>query len=123
MTGSVTDPDGAAIAQAHVALHRASSDLSRDTVTDAQGHFEFRQLDPGVYELAADAPGFQSLSRETAVFSSRLTKEDLQFRSLISAEQVTVVASAPDSMSPDPSERTFVHDQLLEANPGRPGVV
>ena len=43
IAGNVTDPDGAAIAQAHVTLHRASSDLSRDTVTDAQGRFEFRR--------------------------------------------------------------------------------
>ncbi len=93
----------------------------QNSPTDAQGHFEFRELDPGVYRLTADAPGFQSVSRETAIFSARATKEDLQFQSLTTAEQVTVVASAPDSMSPDPSERTFVHDQLLEANPGRPG--
>ena len=121
VTGNVTDPDGAAIAQARVTLHRASSDASQSTVTDAQGHFEFRDLDPGVYRLDADAPGFQPLSSETAVFSARVTKEDLQFQSLVTAEQVTVVASSPDAMSPDPSERTFVHDQLLEANPGRPG--
>jgi hypothetical protein len=121
IAGNVTDPDGAAIAQALVTLHRASSDASQKTVTDAQGRFDFRDLDPGVYRLAAEAPGFQSVSHEIAVFSARAMKEDLQFQSLMTAEQVTVVASAPDSMSPDPSERTFVHDQLLEANPGRPG--
>ena len=121
VTGNVTDPDGAAIAQAHVTLRRASSDAAQGTVTDAQGHFEFRELEPGVYRLIADASGFQSVSRETAVFSSRATKEDLQFQTLVTAEQVTVVATAPDAKSPDPWERTFVHDQLLEANPGRPG--
>ncbi len=121
ITGNVTDPDGVAIAQAQVMLRKASSDAAQSTATDAQGHFEFRELDLGVYNLTADAPGFQSVSRETAIFSAHATKEDLQFQSLVTAEQVTVVASTPDAMSPDPSERTFVHDQLLEANPGRPG--
>jgi hypothetical protein len=121
VSGTVRDPDGAAIAQAHVTLRRASSVATQQTLTDEQGHFEFGELNPGVYRLTAEAPGFQSISQETAVFSARATKEDLQFQSLVTAEQVTVVASAPDVMSPDPSQRTFVHDQLLEANPGRPG--
>ena len=121
VSGIVSDPDGAVVAQAHVTLRRASSDTSEQTVTDAQGHFEFRALDPGVYQLAAEAPGFRALSRETAVFPARATKEDLQFQNLISSEQVTVAASSPDAMGPDPSQRTFIHDQLLEANPGRPG--
>jgi hypothetical protein len=121
VSGNVTDPDGAAIAQARLTLRRVSSGATQQTVADAQGYFELRNLDPGVYQLAAEVPGFQPLSRETAIFSARSTKEDLQFQSLISAEQVTVVAASPDAMSPDPSERTFVHDQLLDANPGRPG--
>jgi hypothetical protein len=121
IVGNVTDPDGAAISQANVTLRRTSSRASQKTVTDAQGYFEFPMLDAGVYQLTAQAAGFQPIVRETAIFSARLTKEALQFQSLVTAEQITVVASALDAMSPDPSQRTFVHDQLLEANPGRPG--
>ncbi len=121
VAGNITDPDGAAMAQARVTLQKASGNSRQQIVTDAQGHFEFCALDPGVYRLAAEAEGFQSLSRETAVFSARATKEDLQFQSLTALEEVTVVATAPDAMSPDPSQRTFVRDQRLEANPGRPG--
>src|SRR5579864_1473056 len=68
IAGSVTDPDGAAIAQALITLYRASSDATQQAVSDAQGQFEFHELDPGVYRLAVEAPGFQSSSRETAVF-------------------------------------------------------
>src|SRR5260370_28478516 len=78
-------------------------------------------LEPVAFRLKAEAPGFQTISRETAVFSARATTEDLQFKSVSSTQEITVVASAPDAMSPDPSQSTFVHDQLLEANPGRPG--
>lgn len=121
VAGNVTDPDGAAMAQTRVTLQKALNNSKQQTVTDARGHFEFCALDPGVYRLAAEAAGFQSLSRETAVFSARATMEDLQFQSLTALEEVTVVATAPDAMSPDPTQRTFVRDQLLEANPGRPG--
>jgi len=121
VAGNVTDPDGAAMPQAQVTLYKVSSNSTQQTVADAQGQFEFRTLDPGVYQLSAEAAGFQPLSRETAVFSARATKEDLQFQRAVSTEAVTVVAMSPDAMSPDPSERTFVRDQLLDANPGRPG--
>src|SRR4029077_10414118 len=94
---------------------------AQQIATDTQGHFEFLTLEPGVFRLTAEAPGFQTVSRETAVLSARATKEALQFQSISSTQEITVVASAPDAMSPDPSLRTFVHDQLLEANPGRPG--
>jgi len=121
MAGNVTDPDGAAIAHALVTLQKPSGTSAQQIATDAQGHFEFRSLDAGVYRITIEAPSFQTLSRETAVFSAHATKEDLQFQSISSTQQITVVASAPDAISPDPSQRTFVHDQLLEANPGRPG--
>ena len=121
VAGNVTDPDGAAIAHALVTLQNPLGISAQQIATDAQGHFEFRTLEPGVFRLTAEAPGFQTISRETAVFSARATNKDLQFQSVSSTQEITVVASAPDAMSPDPSQRTFVHDQLLEANPGRPG--
>ena len=121
VAGNVTDPDGAAIAHALVTLQNPSGISAQQIATDAQGYFEFRALKPGVFRLTAEAPGFQTISRETAVFSARATNEDLHFKSVSSTQEITVVASAPDAMSPDPSQRTFVHDQLLEANPGRPG--
>jgi hypothetical protein len=46
----------------------------------------------------------------------------LQFRQLVSVTQaITVVASAPSSLTPDPAQSIVVHDQVLDANPGRPG--
>ena len=32
-----------------------------------------------------------------------------------------MTASAPSSLTPDPSQSIIVHDQVLDANPGRPG--
>ena len=121
ISGTITDPQGATVAQATVKLQRASNALVQQITSDAEGRFEFHSLEPGVYQLTAEAPGFQTIARETAIFATRATKEDLQFQTVSSAQQITVVASDPDAMTPDPSQRTFVHDQLLEANPGRPG--
>ncbi|HKW31708.1 MAG TPA: hypothetical protein VJN92_01805, partial [Candidatus Acidoferrum sp.] len=32
-----------------------------------------------------------------------------------------MIASEPAALTPDPAERTLIRDELLEANPGRPG--
>src|SRR5208337_2652511 len=50
------------------------------------------------------------------------TNIDVQFQQIASSIQaVTVVASAPSSLTPDPARSIIIHDQVLDANPGRPG--
>ena len=49
---------------------------------------------------------------------------DLQFRELVSQKQaITVTADVTqvDVLSPDPAEKVFASEDLLDANPGRPG--
>jgi len=36
-------------------------------------------------------------------------------------QEITVVTTAPVALSPDPGQRVFGRDELLDANPGRPG--
>ena len=36
-------------------------------------------------------------------------------------QSITVVASAPSVTTPDPAQSIVIHDQVLDANPGRPG--
>jgi len=121
LAGTVTDPQGAVVPQASVRLQSASSSSAEQTTSDPAGHFKFQSVAPGVYQVTGEAPGFQSITQETAIFAASTINVDLQFQKISATGQVTVVATAPDAMSPDPSERTFVRDQLLEANPGRPG--
>ena len=55
--GQVTDPSGAAVAGATVLLTTPTGD-SMDTVTSAEGFYEFKNLAPGNYEIKAVAKGF-----------------------------------------------------------------
>lgn len=120
ISGVVADPSGAAVANAHVMLARSSSESQRTTVSDDEGRFQFLTLDPGTYQLTAEAPNLGIVTREISV-SSRATLENIQFRWVSTVQRISVVASADDALTPDPTERVFLHDQLLEANPGRPG--
>ena len=121
VSGIVTDPSGAAVANAHVMLAGSSSKFEQTTMSDDEGRFQFLTLGPGTYQLTAEAPNLGKVARNISVFSGPIL-EDIQFRSVLSVERISVVASTPDVLTPDPSEHTFLHDQLLEANPGRPGV-
>src|ERR1700704_4725159 len=56
--GTVTDPSGAAIAQARVILLNITTQLSVSTTTDTSGDYRFLSLGPGNYKISVEASGF-----------------------------------------------------------------
>lgn len=59
LTGQVTDPTGAAIANAPVAVTSTATGATSHTVTGAQGFYNVPFLAPGEYQISVDAPGFK----------------------------------------------------------------
>jgi len=118
--GSVLDPQGAAVPGATVRLRKAGSSASRTTITDQAGQFLFAAIELGAYTLHVEATGFSAVERNISVRPGEQTA-DIKLLVLSTHQQVTVTASVPGAMTPDPSERILIHDQLLDANPGRPG--
>src|SRR5829696_2880272 len=53
--GSVSDPAGAKVANARVALLDLTSAVIAETKTDAQGRFSFADVAPGPYTLRVEA--------------------------------------------------------------------
>jgi hypothetical protein len=122
LLGFVEDPQGGAVADARVALLPMSQRAARITTTDPQGRFAFHDVSPGDYRLSAQAPGFTTVTAEVTLVAGQTTHADLRFLRLAAQnQQVAVVVSEPAALTPDPSERIVVHDEVLEANPGRPG--
>src|SRR6201995_3493111 len=56
--GSVTDPSGAAVAQARVVLLNLTTQLSATATTDSSGDYRFLSLGPGTYKITVEASGF-----------------------------------------------------------------
>ncbi len=120
--GTTTDPHGVLVAQARLTLVSRKDLARREMTTSENGSFEFTGLEPGTYELTAEAAGFNKVAKIVSVTGGELIRADVQFVSLAAKiERMTVVASAPASLAPDPSQRFFIHEDVLEANPGRPG--
>jgi hypothetical protein len=90
--------------------------------SDAQGKFDFPLVQPGQYQITAEHPGFVRVIVDVSVAAGQISEVTLQFTQVVSVLQsITVFASSPSVLAPDPSQMIFIHDQVLDANPGRPG--
>jgi hypothetical protein len=67
ITGSVTDPSGAAVAGADVKITGQQTGLVRAAKSDASGNFRFFLIPLGVYRLEASSAGFKAFRREGVV--------------------------------------------------------
>lgn len=112
----------APVAGAHLKLTSAAGTLIRETKSDSQGEFVLDDVDVGEYQMTAEAASFVSIVQNVSIAADQHTEITLQFKQVVSIQQsITVVASAPSLLTPDPTQTIVIHDQVLDANPGRPG--
>src|SRR5438128_4319720 len=67
VTGSVTDPSGAAITDAKVTLTNLGTAETRTQPTNADGLYSFVNLIPGNYKIDIEKPGFKHITRTPVV--------------------------------------------------------
>lgn len=60
ITGRITDPTGAVVVKVPVVLHNQLTNEDTSTVTTSTGNFTFANLRPGIYDVRATAPGFNT---------------------------------------------------------------
>lgn len=70
ISGSVKDPAGNVIASAQVTVRGLGTGISYQTHSSARGYYTLPVLPVGHYELAVEAPGFQSYLRENIVLDT-----------------------------------------------------
>ena len=124
VAGRLTDPQGKPVAGASLHLALAADTVSLETVTDSDGLFAFSALADGTYRLSATLAGFTETRKSFRVRDGEAIKLDIKFsRVATRSESVTVTAEVKDLdiQNPDPARRVLVRDDILDANPGRPG--
>src|SRR6266566_3173496 len=67
VTGSVTDPSGAAITDAKVTLTNLGTAETRTQPTNADGLYSFVNLIPGNYKIDVEKSGFKHITRTPVV--------------------------------------------------------
>src|ERR1700691_1486113 len=96
LTGTVTDPTGAAVAGARVKAFGANSALLGATNTDAAGTYELESLPEGAIRLEVGMPGFQT-AVVTGIMASaaQLVSQDVRLQIGTVANSVEVMTTAP----------------------------
>jgi len=96
LTGEVADATGSVIAAAKVTATEVQSGLSSETTASASGVYVFTNLRPGLYNVNAEATGFQRLERTgiTLVTGER-TRLDLTLPVGNVTQSITVAGDAP----------------------------
>jgi hypothetical protein len=92
LTGSVTDPSGAAIPSATVRATNTATNAAKEVRTTTDGVYTIPYLDPGNYSVEAAANGFQTMKRE-AITLQVAQKMNLGFQMTVGqmSQEVTVV--------------------------------
>jgi len=124
VAGQVTDPQGKPVAGAALRLTGGAGAAQLIAASGADGRFVFHELAPGMYTFVTSAAGFQAVTRTFPLVEGEAITVDTKLAGLASRhDTITVTAEAGDADldHPDPAQHVDVHDDILDANPGRPG--
>src|SRR3954469_10976088 len=95
LTGTVTDPSGAAVVNASITITNVATGQARNTVSNSTGDFLFANVGAGQYTLVAIAPGFQEYKKTGIVVNVAQTlSADISLGVGSSEQSVTVEAQA-----------------------------
>jgi hypothetical protein len=120
--GSVLDPSGRPVAGAHLEVE-SDSGARVAAATASDGGFVVRLPASGVYVVHVEAAGFAAMTRKVT-FGNGTARLTLRLEKISAINQEVVVTAdlgEIDITSPDPSQKVMVREELLDANPGRPG--
>ncbi|MGZ4866750.1 MAG: outer membrane beta-barrel protein [Candidatus Angelobacter sp.] len=93
ISGTVTDPNGAVIANAKVSVKNVSTGAVRTVTTSDVGQFSVPQLELGTYEVTVEKSGFKSSSTRAIVRSGENTRLNSQLEIGTADEVVNVEAT------------------------------
>ncbi len=94
--GTVTDPQGAAVAGAKVTVTNQRKGIEDTTTTNADGNYSVTHLVPDTYTVRVEGTGFKtSEQKDVIVQADAGSRVDMQFQVGGTTETVEVTAEAP----------------------------
>ena len=94
--GRVTDPSGAVVSGASVRAIDHASNAAAAAIANASGDYRLPSLNPGLYEVSVEMPGFRRYRRaRVAVRSGESASVDVKLEVGPASERIKVVAQAP----------------------------
>jgi hypothetical protein len=115
--GTVTDPSGAAIAQARVILLNVTTQLSVSTTTDASGDYRFLSLGPGTYKISVEASGFSKADTTVTLDNNQILTVPITVKVGSATDTVTVTSETPLVSTADTRNQTTLETKALSDLP------
>ncbi len=113
VTGTITDPSGAAIRGATVTAHDLDTNVSTATTTNADGIYHIEHLPIGKYEVIANATGFSS---ETLPSFSLEALQTVTFNAKLNVQGSTSSVDVSSSSSPILDTQDYTISSTFTAN-------
>src|SRR5580704_11364058 len=115
ITGTVTDPSGAAVPNASVTLTNVATNTVQRATTNAGGSYNFAFIAPGPYKIEIGASGFQTTDRTgLSVNAGSPTAVDVQLSVATANTAVNVVEAPPLLQTENADVGTNVSTQMIQ---------
>jgi hypothetical protein len=100
LAGTITDPSGAAVANAQIKLFDSAENLVGSKVSDSTGRYAFDDLPAAMYRMEVSMPGFQrSVINGVSLGGGNELTQNVQMQVGSVAESVEVAAAAPSTQT------------------------
>jgi len=117
-TGTVLDPSGAAIANAKVTVTNPATDQSLYATTNANGNYTVKEVQPGMYKITVEAPGFKTFSDSGVTANAgTIAHVDVKLQIGKTSEVVEVTGQASDVNIEDSKLATTVSSTQISNLP------
>jgi hypothetical protein len=118
ITGLVTDSSGAAVAGAQVTATRTDRNVAIETRTNEGGNYTTPFLDPGIYRVTVQLPGFKQYVRERVELQTQdRARLDVTLEVGDIAESVSVTDSISQLETETASRSQVISNKLIEQVP------
>jgi len=118
LSGTVRDATGAVVANAKITLVNSATGLSRTADVDDKGRYSVTDLDPGTYELRAQAASFKEAVQKGVVLAvGGFTTLDITMQAGSVSEVITVNTVAPLIETTSSNLSREVAEQTIESLP------
>lgn len=120
VTGTVTDPSGAAVPNANMTLKNNDTGATQTTTSNSTGAYRFGLLNPGSYTVSASAQGFQGRGQNVEVAVGQSSTANLAMQIASAATTVEVTAQGSVLQTDNGNVSTSISPEIV-ANMPNPG--
>src|SRR5581483_1167771 len=118
ISGQITDPSGAAVANAEVRVTEQATGVSVTKTTAADGIYTVPLLKPGTYAVAVTASGFAPMTRRDLVLQiQQVLQQDFKLQVGNVQQEVTVTGGAPLVNAETSEVGNVINEQTTEQLP------